>query len=412
MPGRDNEDTADNATDIAALGDPPETTDAVDDDDDADDDDDTDDGVDRQAPPPEVTRDLFLVFRSPRVALRNPQRMTNPVWAWLARQREVNAWAANKRFDGPSSFEVGPGWCANRFGRSSTTLADGRVVEIAGEHEDYYDPDFCIYNDVVVTDPSGALEIYGYPHEVFPPTDFHTATLVGGRIVIIGSTGYAWLRTPGHTPVFALDTASWTMSRVSTSGDMPGWISRHHAELTADATAIVLGGGQRYVMVDGEADFFDNIDEWSLDLDTGVWTRLTDRRWLQWDLMREDGSRNDLWQINSGAFHVGAATDWDREQLARCVENLGRTPDFAVYAQRFVPPVPHTRLRSDDEAWNETKIIVDGVTVLYREESQAVRVRIEGSLPADVAAAIVEDARHKLEALEQRTYVARALAHV
>ena len=44
----------------------------------------------------------------------------------------------------------GPYWSWDRFGRTSTTLPDGRIVHIAGEHEDYYDNDFCIYNDVVV----------------------------------------------------------------------------------------------------------------------------------------------------------------------------------------------------------------------------------------------------------------------
>jgi hypothetical protein len=39
---------------------------------------------------------------------------------------------------------VGPAWCAARFRQSRTTLADGRVIRIAGEHEDYYDADFFI----------------------------------------------------------------------------------------------------------------------------------------------------------------------------------------------------------------------------------------------------------------------------
>ena len=58
------------------------------------------------------------------------------------------------------------------MGQSQTELPDGRLICVAGEHEDSYDPDFHIYNDVVVFDPSGEYEIYGYPQNVFPPTDF------------------------------------------------------------------------------------------------------------------------------------------------------------------------------------------------------------------------------------------------
>ena len=33
-----------------------------------------------------------------------------------------------------------------RLGGTRTELSDGRVIWIGGEHEDGYDPDFCIYN--------------------------------------------------------------------------------------------------------------------------------------------------------------------------------------------------------------------------------------------------------------------------
>jgi len=57
-----------------------------------------------QRPPAEVTRDLFLVWRMPRLGMNNPQRMSNPVWSWLARQRALNAYIANLHFGGPSSM--------------------------------------------------------------------------------------------------------------------------------------------------------------------------------------------------------------------------------------------------------------------------------------------------------------------
>jgi hypothetical protein len=96
-----------------------------------------------------VTPELFTKWRSPRYGNANPERMNNPVWEWLVRCR-VSAYWANEEFDGPSSFDAGPCWCFRRFGQSKTQLPDGRTVLIGGEHEDFYDPDFYIYNDVVV----------------------------------------------------------------------------------------------------------------------------------------------------------------------------------------------------------------------------------------------------------------------
>jgi hypothetical protein len=49
----------------------------------------------------------------------------------------------------PVFFPI-PVFCFRRFGRTETKLPNGRIVYIGGEHEDIYDPDLNIYNDVVV----------------------------------------------------------------------------------------------------------------------------------------------------------------------------------------------------------------------------------------------------------------------
>lgn len=165
----------------------------------------------------------------------------------------------------------GPFWSWERFGRTSTALPDGRVIHIAGEHEDSYDPDFCIYNDVVVEYPGGTREFYLYPKDVFPPTDFHTATLMGREIILIGSLGYKDMRQTGITQVFKFDTRTLMFSRVRTSGDGPGWISRHRAEKIGKTAILIVGG-----KVETPAgDYADNPDLFELDVVTMTWSRRT-----------------------------------------------------------------------------------------------------------------------------------------
>lgn len=77
---------------------------------------------------------------------------------------------------------------------------------------------------------------------MFPPTDFHTATRVGGQILIIGCLGYVDQREPGYTPVYRLDLATLAIEKVDTCGDTPGWISAHRARL--EGSEIVVEGGQ------------------------------------------------------------------------------------------------------------------------------------------------------------------------
>jgi hypothetical protein len=157
----------------------------------------------------------------------NPERMNFPFWEAMIRCGGC-AYAARAHFLKEPRGEL-PScvWCAQRFGQSFTMLPDSRVVRIGGEHEDFYDPDFCIYNDVFVHERDGSLTVYGYPEGAFPPTDFHTATLIGDQIYVIGSLGYHGTRQPGRTPVYRLDLRSMRFSRLDTGGEVPGWIYGH-----------------------------------------------------------------------------------------------------------------------------------------------------------------------------------------
>ena len=149
-------------------------------------------------------------------------------------------WKARDFFEIPINRKDGPIWTFHeRIGITETELSDGTTIFIAGEHEDSYDPDFYIYNDVLVFEPDGQLNIFGYPKEVFPQTDFHTASLVEERIVVIGCWGYPQDRTVGRTPVYELDLSDFHMEEKSTSGESPGWLHGHQAILIPDGEIIV-----------------------------------------------------------------------------------------------------------------------------------------------------------------------------
>jgi ankyrin repeat protein len=231
-----------------------------------------------------ASTDEFRRACSPRFGTSNPERIQEPFWESMIRSG-VNAYAARRRYDSeslnggscpsPATFERriegAQVFCAQRFGQSVTFLPDGRIVEIGGEHEDFYDPDFCIYNDVFVHAPDGAITIFGYPEVVFPPTDFHTATLLDDHIYTIGSLGYLRARRPGVTPVYRLDLHSFRMEVVTTRGDAPGWIHGHRAILSG--SEIRVSGGMVAVVLDGRSDLAENSNTFVLDLASMIWRR-------------------------------------------------------------------------------------------------------------------------------------------
>ena len=357
---------------------------------------------------PAVTRELFLKWRSPRFGTSNPEQMNNPVWEWLVKSR-INAYQASQRLNGPSALDAGPGWCFDRFGQSSNQLPDARVVFIAGEHEDSYDPDFYIYNDVVVQHPGGRIEILGYPREVFPPTDFHSATLVSNRLVLIGNLGYPDERRPGKTPVMILDLETLAMSAVQTSGTPPGWIHGHKATLSDDSRSILI---QRGKLDRGGEDksLVENIDDWRLHLGDWRWERLTERRWPRWEVRRKDGERNHLFDYQQAVWvkqfpelskpDGGLARLKKEFKIPSLQEELGRTPDLDLFARLYKPPVTHEELASSEDEHNVHRIKVEGVVVRYVEDMDSIQMTVEGKLPQKTMDALTRDLLDKLSALE------------
>ena len=124
------------------------------------------------------SRDEYEAAKYRRFGVANPEEMESEFWRAMVRCG-IAAYTARAKFGDTSNFRSGAVWSYARYGKSITELPDGRIIEIGGEHEDSYDPDFCIYNEIFVHDGKGEFEIMGYPETVFPPTDFHSATLVG-----------------------------------------------------------------------------------------------------------------------------------------------------------------------------------------------------------------------------------------
>jgi hypothetical protein len=342
-------------------------------------------------PAPILSKEEFIQWRSPRDAKENPARVNNPLWEWLVRTR-WSAYQANEIFRGPSSLGAGPMWCFDRFGRSETRLPDGRVVHIGGEHEDYYDPDFFIYNDVITVGGDGGIAIHGYPPSVFPPTDFHTATLVGESIVVIGNLGYPDHRVLGSTPVFRVAMDTLSVDRVDTLGEAPGWIHEHTAILSDDASAIVVRGGA--IWRGAELSMIENIDSWSLDLGTGRWTRLTALDWQRWTMLRVDRKANRLQDVRQELWHRDHA--WPGHES---YWNFDDTPDADALARLYRldedSPIPQ-----EGSDYNTFHTVIDGLVVRFTEDRFHVQVVIEGRLAEDRVKAFQRTLLATLERLD------------
>lgn len=362
-------------------------------------------------PPSSVTREVFLQWRDARRGESPAESMTNPYWVWLI-ESEISSYGANQLFDGPSSYGGSPAWSRDRFGQSDTTLPDGRRILIAGEHEDYHDPDFYIYNDVFVISAEGDIEILGYPASEFPPTDFHTATLLGEDLILVGSLGYPDDRKPATTQVLVLNTESWEVTRKETGGNGPGWIHRHRTELTEDRRSLIIRGG---LVSSPDQDLIENIDDWKLDLASWQWSRLTDRQWPLWDFEPADGESNQLWEMRHALWEeefgkpklddLGMDLDDELRETMKEMMDHPLPKDREALATLYQPEgLEFETLPENEDEFNIHRIRVEGVVVRYQEDSSSIRMTVEGKLADRLLDKLVSDLKGKLERIEGKKY--------
>lgn len=227
---------------------------------------------------PPISREEYLHSSRLFLGNSNPQDITDRfkldmIWSGC------DAYSARDYWDDPPSYSPrDPAWCNSRFGQTTTCLSDGRMVLIGGEHDDWYDSEFKIYNDVIVIDPEGNTRVYGYPEDVFPPTDFHAAVAFENGIYIIGSLGYTRHRLSTWCPVFRLDLASYAIEEVKTYGDDPGRIHRFTIQEVSPGIFEIWGGQVIQRMIPYKLNDWTVVPmevKFQLDLHSKTWTRLS-----------------------------------------------------------------------------------------------------------------------------------------
>jgi hypothetical protein len=343
-----------------------------------------------------ISKAVFDEHRRPRFGNANPERMQLAFWEWMIRGEDsdkpedqdalsriglivrggqlksaMGPYRARDLFNVPPNIDDGPIWTFDRMGRTCSQLPDGRAICIGGEHEDFYDPDFCIYNDVIVFEPSGEIQIFGYPKHVFPPTDFHSATTTSDGIVIIGGLGYQDSRRPGDTPVYRLAYSDYRMTEVSTWGQKPGWIFKHTASFDSHQMLLV-SGGELYDEFDGRKRYRGNFEDYALNPDTGEWKRLTNRNWRQLSIRQADGSLLVL------------------DKRPKPVSLLPSGIDQST---------------ATSEGWNRITFVSDGVSIELKVNIMQIEILVKGDLTKSVSDRLANEIREITEHATQSQWV-------
>lgn len=281
----------------------------------------------------------------------------------------------------------------SRMGQTKTLLPDGTKIFIAGEYEDFYDPDFKIYNDVVSQKPSGEMQLWNYPIEQFPATDFHSATYDSKThsIFIVGNIGYSNFRKNNVTKVYQLDLDTMRIKEIECLGLMPSWLNHQIAEFITDdiiefSKGITIQHGQ----------FIRNLYKWQLNIRTFTWSFPDQKKYSHWNIFLED-LRQEL------PLYECRSLLWDEDDPEKLIqtkidtiESLGYLPNYQVYKDLYRPGLDSFTVQ-DEEDTNLYTCTLAGHTFVYLDCLETIEVIFSESTDENFQQFILEDLKVKLK---------------
>jgi len=212
-----------------------------------------------------------------------------------------------------------------------------------------------------------------------------------------------------HEDSYDPELDSWSIRPVQTSGPAPGWIHSHTATLSDDPRSLLIRCGK--LQRDDEDTLVENIDEWRLHLGDWRWERLTDRKWKRWELTREDGELNSLWDYEQAAWSKqfpdadeasgGLTQILEELEMPTLEQKLGGPPDLNLFESLYEPPLGFAALSDLEAEYGVKRIRLDGVIVRYVQDSHSIQVTIEGELSQQTLDVIINDLTDKFARLEK-----------
>jgi len=193
--------------------------------------------------------------------------------------------------------------------------------------------------------------------------------------------GYPHQRHKDKTPVYKLSLDDFSIRKVLTEGETPNWLHNHNAKPTDDKKFIICDGGRT---IHPSGNYLENLAEWQLELNTGTWTKLSEKQWTRWRIHRADNSRNELWDIDQLQFDNKSSRRHSfSDEFRAKLQCRNHEVDFQLFQSRHLPPVPHKEIGEDEENHRHFRITVDGVIIRIVESSYDIFFNVEGDLSKD-----------------------------
>jgi len=127
-------------------------------------------------------------------------------------------------------------------------------------------------------------------------------------------------------------------------------------------------------------------------------------------VLRDDGQRNHLWEIQQAVW--SRSVGWDkelREQLEQLEGELGMRTNLDLVETLFRPPIPHDSIAQAEDENNVFRTRIRGIVIRYVIEMHSIQVTVEGELDQPSVDAVTSDLVAKMSALENANFVLKQI---
>ncbi|WP_213067261.1 hypothetical protein, partial [Acinetobacter sp. CFCC 10889] len=200
--------------------------------------------------------------------------------------------------------------------------------------EDYYFPDFDIYNDVTIKYLDGTCELWNYPEEQFPPVYAHSTIYDKNthKTYITGGLGSGDRQRQNVTEIYVLDLETKDIQKIEALGESPPCLHDHNTKIWNHDLIEIKGG---YILHKGIA--IKNMYVWYFNLKTQTWLKQESEQYQQWVITPEIGRYLSFYDYRVLIKYEKE----DPQSLAGYLENLFNNnicvKDYNLYSRLYCP---------------------------------------------------------------------------
>lgn len=267
------------------------------------------------------------------------------------------------------------------------------------DYNDYYNPDFKIYNDVTIRHFDSKYELWNYPEEQFPPVYAHDTVHDKNIdfVYITGGLGSGDRQRKNITEIYQLNLETKDIEHIEALGDSPPCLHNHHTKMWNDDLIEMRDGD---ILKNGKA--IKNLYVWYFNLKTKTWLKKDQEIYQHW-LITSSNSDGLFLDISKEILKMEDEKNYSVELIEERKQDIfkfyGYIPDYKIYLNLYRPvkEMYFSEVTGYIDRYSSYVCILNGQVYHCFEGYNRIEVAFQSSASNEFQKFIINDLKVKLK---------------